>query len=286
MMMKRERLKELIETDQLLQAPGVYDGLTARIAANQGFDAVYMTGFGTAAAFGLPDIGLLTMSEMVANAARIAEAVDIPLIADADTGYGNPINVVRTVQEYEKAGIAAIHIEDQTWPKRCGHTSGKSIIETEDMVGKIKAAVDTRKDPNFLIIARTDAIATDGFDKAIERSHRYAEAGADMLFVEAPTDKEQTGKIPELLSPIPTLLNLAPLTPSFTREEIQEMGYSLAIYPGVCLAPMVAACTSELKDLNETGEPSHVENLLQIFGELVRLLGVEDYRALEEKYKA
>ena len=283
--MKRERLKELIEAKQLLQAPGVYDGLTAKIVEAQGFAAVYMTGFGTAAAFGLPDIGLLTMTEMVSNAARIAEAVDIPLVADADTGYGNPINVVRTVREYENAGIAAIHIEDQTWPKRCGHMSGKSIIETDDMVGKIKAAVDTRKDLNFLIIARTDAIATDGFEQALERSHKYAEAGADILFVEAPVDKEQAGKIPKLLSPVPTLLNLAPLTPNFSKEEIQEMGYAVAIYPGVCLAAVVAACSNEVRKLDEIGKLGKVENALQSFGELINFLGVDHYRALEEKYR-
>ncbi len=185
--MKGRMIKELMARGELVQAPGVYDALSAKIVEARGFNAVYMTGYGTSAGqLGLPDLGFITMTEMVLNAGRIADAVEIPLIADADTGYGNPINVIRTVREYEKAGVAAIHIEDQTWPKRCGHMAGKSVIEVKEMVGKIKAAVDARRNEDFLIIARTDAIATDGFDQAIERGHLFAEAGADVLFIEAP----------------------------------------------------------------------------------------------------
>ena len=170
----------MIERGEFVQAPGVYDALGARIVESYTFNAVYMTGYGTSAShFAYPDVGLLTMTEMVENATRIAAAVKIPLIADADTGYGNPINVVRTVKEYEKAGVAAIHIEDQVWPKKCGHMEGKRVIDAAEMVGKIKAAVDARQDEKFLIIARTDVLAIEGFDQAVERGHRFAEAGAD-----------------------------------------------------------------------------------------------------------
>jgi 2,3-dimethylmalate lyase len=276
----------MIKAKELILAPGVFDALTAKIAEAQGFDAVYMTGYGTSASmFGFPDIGLLTMTEMVGNAGRIADAVNIPLIADADTGYGNPINVVRTVREYEKAGAAAIHIEDQTWPKRCGHMAGKSVIPAIEMVGKIKAAVDTRKDEKFLIIARTDAIATDGFDQAIERGHMYAEAGADILFVEAPVDKEQLEKIPKLLAPSPILLNLAPRTPNLSRDEIKKIGFAIAIYPGVCLAAVIQACTDELKKVKETGKQREFGDVIQSFLELNNFLGADYYNALEQKYK-
>lgn len=194
-MNRAQQLKNHLQGKQFIMAPGAFDALTARIIEDSGFPAVYMTGYGVnAALFGFPDRGLLTMNEMVQSASRISDAIDIPLIADAHTGYGNPLNVKRTVKEYEKAGIAAIHIEDQTWPKRCGHMEGKSVISSEEMSAKIKAAVDTRE--NMLIIARTDAIATDGFDAALERAERYAEAGADILFVEAPTSIEQMQEIP------------------------------------------------------------------------------------------
>lgn len=284
--MKRGKLKAMVESGEFVQAPGVYDALTAKIVEMQGFDAVYMTGYGTAAGvFGLPDIGLITLTEMVNNAARIADAVNIPLIADADTGYGNPINVIRTVHEYEKAGIAAMHIEDQAWPKRCGHMTGKTVIDAAEMVGKIKAAVDARTDRNFLIIARTDAIATHGFEQAIERGHLYAEAGADILFIEAPVNMEQLEQIPRLLSPCPTLLNLSPRTPNVSRDEIKSMGYAVAIYPGVCLAAVIAGCMEELKRLKETGKPRELADVIQSFLYLNTFLGADDYNKLEQKYK-
>lgn len=279
-------MKAMLANEELVQAPGVYDALMAKIVQAQGFNAVYMTGYGTSAGmFGFPDMGLVTMTEMVNNAARIADAVEIPLIADADTGYGNPINMVRTVREYEKAGAAAIHIEDQTWPKRCGHMAGKSVIDAAEMVGKIKAAVDARKDPDFLIIARTDAIATHGFDHAIERGRMYAEAGADILFIEAPVEKEQVEKIPRLLTGRPHLLNLSPRTPNFSYEDIVRMGYAVAIYPGVCLAAAITACIEELKRLRETGKQREFTDWLKSFIELNDFLGVPYYQDLEQKYK-
>jgi len=285
--MKDERLCSMIKSRELILAPGVYDALTAKIVEAQGFDAVYMTGYGTSAAmFGLPDIGLLTMTEMVDNAARIADAVDIPIIADADTGYGNPINVVRTVREYEKAGVAAIQIEDQTWPKRCGHMAGKSVIDAGEMVGKIRAAVDARKNSKLLIIARTDAIATHGFNHAIERGQMYSEAGADILFIEAPVSGEQLEKIPGLLSPSPVLLNLAPRTPNLSLDQIRSMGFAIAIYPGVCLAAVIAGCTEEVKRIKETGKQREFADWLQAFLDLNNFLGADYYNDLEQKYKA
>ncbi|MFA5078955.1 MAG: isocitrate lyase/PEP mutase family protein [Dehalococcoidia bacterium] len=285
--MRDERLFSMVQSKELILAPGVYDALTARIVEAQGFDAVYMTGYGTSAVmFGLPDIGLLTMTEMADNAARIADAVAIPVIADADTGYGNPINVVRTVRQYEKAGVAAIQLEDQTWPKRCGHMAGKSVIDSAEMEGKIRAAVDARKDRKLLIIARTDAIATHGFDQAIERGHKYAEAGADVLFIEAPVNMEQLEKIPRLLSPSPVLLNLAPRTPNLSVDQIRSMGFAIAIYPGVCLAAVIAGCTEEVKRIKETGKQREFADWLQAFLDLNTFLGADYYNGLEQKYKS
>jgi 2,3-dimethylmalate lyase len=288
MMNKNKTLREMINTKELVQAPGVYDALSAKIVQAQGFNAAYMTGYGTCAGmFALPDLGLLTMTEMVDNARRIADAVvDIPLIADADTGYGNPINVVRTVREFEKAGVAAIHIEDQTWPKRCGHMSGKSVIDAGEMVDKIKAAVDARKDPDFLIIARTDALGVYGFDPAIERANLYAEAGADILFIEAPVNKSQVEDIPRHFDSVPLLLNLAPLTPNFSKDEISSMGYAVVIYPGVCLAGAITGCTNELKQIKETGKQREFSEWVQSFQALNAFLGVPYFKELEAKYKS
>src|SRR3954447_396530 len=187
----RRRLRELLAAPGPLVAPGAYDALSARLVEQAGVDVVYMTGFGTTAALaGRPDVGLLTGAGMIDNARRIAAAVDVPVIADADTGYGNAINVVRTVQAYEQAGVAGIHIEDQVMPKKCGHMSDKAVIPADEMVGKIRAAVAARRDPDFLLIARTDAAAVEGLSAAIERARAYADAGADVLFVDAPTSED------------------------------------------------------------------------------------------------
>jgi len=277
----------MIEAPGLLMAPGAYDAMTAKMIEAAGFKAVYMTGYGTSAGrFGLPDLGLLTLTEMADNAARIADAVGIPLIADADTGYGNPLNVVRTVQTFEKAGAAAIHIEDQVWPKRCGHMKGKRVIEASDMVDKIKAAVEARRDPDFMIIARTDAIATHGLEAALERAARYAEAGADVLFVEAPLDRDQMADIPKRLPQRPHLVNMAPLTPNLTASELEAMGFRLAIYPGICLAAAVSACQAELARLLETGRQRNIEDWIGSFADLNRFLGADEFSALEEKYRS
>jgi 2-methylisocitrate lyase-like PEP mutase family enzyme len=283
--MVRRKLKEMIGRGEFVQAPGVYDALGARIVEDYEFNAVYMTGYGTAAShFAYPDVGLLTMTEMVENARRIASAVQIPLIADADTGYGNPVNVVRTVKEYEKAGVAAIHIEDQVWPKKCGHMEGKRVINATEMVGKIKAAVDARQNENFLIIARTDVLAIGGFDQAVERGQRFAEAGADILFIEAPVDREQVAKIPKVLTSKPLLLNLAPKTPNLSIQEMMDMGYTIALYPGVCLAGTLAGCIAEIKRLKDTGKQTDFKDMAKTFLEINKFLGASYYSDLEKRY--
>ena len=191
------RLRELLARPQALMAPGAADALTARLVARQGFEAIYMSGAGTTAVrLGMPDIGLLTMGEMADNAQRIAEASGLPLVADADTGYGGVMNVRRTVRAYERAGVAGIHIEDQQWPKRCGHLAGKSVTPVGDMVSKVKAATDARHDDDFVIIARTDALAVEGFEAAMARCQAYAQAGADMIFMEAPSLREHLEAVP------------------------------------------------------------------------------------------
>src|SRR5438270_5967929 len=205
------RLRELLAGPDLLVAPGAYDGLSARLIAQAGFSAVYMTGFGTAASvLGQPDVGLLTMSEMVSRAAALAAVVgDRPLIADADTGYGNPISVRRTVREFERAGVAGLHIEDQVWPKKCGHMEGKQVIPTDEMVQKIRAAVDARQDPDLVIIARTDAIAVNGLEDALMRGQAYRDAGADVLFIEAPRSITELQTIKQTFPHVPLLYNWA-----------------------------------------------------------------------------
>src|SRR5579875_3465951 len=199
------RLRSLLAGSDLIIAPGAYDGLSARLIAHSGFPAVYMTGFGTSASvLGMPDVGLLTMSEMVSRAAALAAVTgEVPLIADADTGYGNPLNVRRTVREYERAGVAGLHLEDQVWPKKCGHMEGKQVIPMEEMVQKVRAAVEAREDPDFVIIARTDAAAVLGFEEALRRGRAYREAGADVIFIEAPRTLEELRAIVQAFPDVP-----------------------------------------------------------------------------------
>src|ERR671929_771461 len=222
-----QRLRELLAGSDMVLAPGVFDGLGARLVEEAGFPAVYMTGFGTAAALlGRPDVGLLTMSEMVENAARVAAACDLPLIADADTGYGNSLNVIRTVQEYERAGVAAIHIEDQVAPKKCGHMEGKQVIPPAEMEAKIRAAVAARRSDDFVIIARTDARAVEGMARAIDRARRYRDAGADVLFVEAAVSEGEIAAVAERLADVPLLFNWAEggKTPPIDHAQLSALG--------------------------------------------------------------
>jgi len=244
------RFRAFLMGRHLVRAPGAYDGITARLVAQAGFQAVYMTGAGVSAARGFPDYGLLTMGEMADAAGVIVRAAGIPLIADADTGYGNELNVTRTVQEYEGRGVAALHIEDQLSPKRCGHLAGKELVDVDEFVAKIRAAVAARRDPDFVVIARTDAIAVLGFDAAIARANAALSAGADMAFVEAPRSAEEMAAIPGRVSG-PCLINLVPggRTPMAAPEELARLGFRVAIYPGACLAPVVRTVDAELAAL-------------------------------------
>jgi 2-methylisocitrate lyase-like PEP mutase family enzyme len=243
-------LRTLFDAEGLVVAPGAYDGLTARLVAARGFPAVYMTGAGTSAAAGYPDYGLLTMTEMAANAAAVTRSAGIPVIADADTGYGNELNVVRTVQAYAAAGVAALHIEDQTFPKRCGHLAGKEVVATEEWLRKIEAAVRHRPTDELLVIARTDARAVTGFDDAVARARRALEAGADLIFLEAPETIDEVRAIPELVGG-PCLFNVVPggRSPTVAFTDLQAWGYRVAICPGALLGPILLAADRALDDL-------------------------------------
>jgi len=244
--------RELLRRDAMIVAPGAYDALSALIIQQAGFGAVYMTGSGTAAGLGYPDIGLVTMTEMVENAARIARAVRIPLIADADTGYGNELNVTRTVREYESRNVAGIHIEDQVTPKRCGHLDGKEIVPRTEFVTKIRAAVRARRSAAFVVIARTDARAVSGFDEAIARANEALAAGADMAFVEAAQSLEEVAQIPRRVNG-PCLLNMVSggKTPAVGLDEAEAMGYRMAILPGILFRNAIATFDRVLADLKQ-----------------------------------
>ncbi|CCG04271.1 isocitrate lyase/PEP mutase family protein [Blastococcus saxobsidens] len=284
----RARLRELVEGPEPLLAPGAYDALSARLIEQAGFDAVYMTGFGTTASLiGRPDVGLLTGTEMVDNARRIVAAVDVPVIADADTGYGNAINVVRTVQLYEQAGVAGIQLEDQVMPKKCGHMSGKLLIGADEMVGKIRAAVEARRDPDLLIIARTDAVAVTGTDDAIARARAFADAGADVLFVEAPTSDADIERVAaELRDVAPLVFNWAEggKTPPMPLERISELGFSLVIYPIGTLLAATAGIRTLLAALKRDGVPTAALDAVPTFEEFTDLIGLPEVQALEQRF--
>ena len=248
------RLRELLGSGRLVVAPGAVDGITARAIERAGFCAVYMTGAGTAATLGFPDYGLTTMTEMVANATRIVNSVSIPLVSDADTGYGNELNVYRTVQEFERAGVAAIHIEDQVFPKRCGHLNDKEVTSREDYVAKIRAAAAARRSKDFTIIARTDARAVLGFDEAIARANLALANGADVAFVEAPQTLEEVAAVPRRVKG-PCLLNVvrAGKTPEIPLAEAERLGYAMAILPGVLLLGIIEACDAILAEVRRLG---------------------------------
>src|ERR1700734_278809 len=251
-MTQASKLRAALSAPGMVTAPGAYDGLTAMLVAQAGFAAVYMTGAGTSVSHGYPDFGLLTATEMVANAARMVRAVDVPVIADADTGYGNELNVVRTVQDYERAGVAGIHIEDQVSPKRCGHLDDKEIVPREDWLAKIRAAAASRRDPDFLIIARTDSRAVAGFEEAIARANAALQAGADMAFVEAAQTIDEVAAIPRRVAG-PCLLNVVRKgkTPEIDLIEAERMGYKLAIVPGLLFKAAIGACDAALAALRE-----------------------------------
>jgi 2-methylisocitrate lyase-like PEP mutase family enzyme len=283
----RPTLPDLLATGEMVLAPGCYDALGARLVEEAGFDAAYMTGFGTAAArLGQPDVGLLTLTEMADNARRIAQAVEIGVIADADTGYGNPINVIRTVQEYEAAGVAAVHIEDQVMPKKCGHMEGKQLIGADEMVAKVEAAVAARRSPGFLIIARTDARAPEGLDAAIQRARSYREAGADVLFIEAPQSLQEIETIASSFQDVPLLFNYAEggKTPPVSHEQLRRLGFSVVIFPISTLLTATAAIRAALARIKADGTPIELLGEMLPFNDFLDFIGLPEIRELEERF--
>ena len=281
-------LRELIAAKQMILAPGAYDALTARIFEQAGFPAVYMTGFGsTASLIARPDVGLLSMAEMVDNARRITQAIQIPLIADADTGYGNPLNVIRTVREYERAGVSAIHIEDQITPKKCGHMENKQVVPAAEMVEKVRAAVEARSSPNFLIIARTDARAVEGLDSALRRARMYREAGAD-LFVEAPQSEQEVVIVARELVDAPLLFNFAAggKTPPVGIDRLRDLGYRIVIFPIAALLAATTAVQKVAAEIRAHGTPAALVPELISFAEFNRMIGLEEIQRLERRFAA
>jgi 2-methylisocitrate lyase-like PEP mutase family enzyme len=280
------KLRQLLARKDMLVAPGAYDGITARLVEQAGFSAVYMTGAGTSMAHGFPDFGLLGMSEMVDNAAVMARTVEIPLISDADTGYGNELNVVRTVREYEQAGVAGIHIEDQGFPKKCGHLDDKEIVPREDWLAKIRAAASSRCNSDFMVIARTDARAVAGFDEAVARGNDALAAGADMVFLEAPQTLEEVAAVPRLVKG-PCLLNYVQggKTPELDLGDAERMGYKLAIVPGLLIKNVVGICEKMLSELAATRRhPAPVRAMT--VRETFQLWGADEWDALRSRFRA
>ena len=273
----RAKFRQLLARPDAVVAPFVFDCLQARLAEQAGFDAVYMTGFGTAAARGYPDLGLLTMSEMAANARAIANAVSVPVIADADTGYGNPLNVQRTVREYEAAGVAALHIEDQVWPKRCGFLAGKEVIPIETMAAKVRAACDARRDANLAIIARTDALAVNGWDDVVRRARTYRDAGADLIFADGIRTVEDLRKYADLLGDLPLLYNgdLLPL------DQLAKFPFRVVIHIGTMLA-VFERVRDAMQTLRRSGE---LRTGHGTFDEFIRVMGVPECLETDRNYR-
>ena len=284
-MTPRQELRRLIDQRGYTMVPGAYDTLTARLVEAAGFAAVYLTGGGYSRASGYPDLGLLSLTENAMFIGRTVEAVGIPVIADADTGYGNAINVIRTVREYEKTGVAGFHIEDQVSPKKCGHYEGKEVISRAEMIGKIKAAVDTRRDPDLVIIARSDARAIEGLAAAVDRVNAYLEAGADVGFVEAPQTVEELRIVGREVRG-PALVNVfeGGKTPMLGAKELEDMGFRLGIYPSQTHRAAIRAAQHVLAAMKRDGDTRAIETELATFQEREDAVGTADWRALEDKY--
>jgi 2-methylisocitrate lyase-like PEP mutase family enzyme len=280
----RQALRDLLHRKELIVAPGVFDGISAHLARRTGQAAAYLTGAGVAASgFGLPDIGLVTQTEMVERARMIAGALgDVPLIADADTGYGAPINVVRTVKQYDSAGVAAIQLEDQVFPKRCGHLAGKEVVDAADFERTLAVALDARSDDDLLVVARTDARAPLGLDEAIERANRYAAAGADIIFVEAPQSADEIERIArEVQAPLLINLVVGGLTPLQSASRLQELGYAIAIHPGDALARAALGMLAAMCELNGSNPAEHLPTKPEDFFNVV---GLAEWAEIDRRY--
>jgi carboxyvinyl-carboxyphosphonate phosphorylmutase len=281
------RLRELMSGPAPVPAPGAYDALSARLVEAAGFPAVYMTGFGVSASLlGRPDVGLATMTEMVDAARRIVSAVGVPVIADADTGYGNALNVIRTVREYERAGVAGIHLEDQVAPKRCGHLAGKQVIAAETMVDRLRAAVEARTDPDFVLIARTDARAVEGVAAAIERGRRYRDAGADVLFIEALHSEQEIETVADALRGVPLLFNWAEggRTPPADLDWLRELGFSVVIFPLTALLAATRGIQGALAAVAADGSPTNALDGLPGLAGFTRLVGMDEVEEIREQF--
>ena len=285
-MNKTTLLKSYIHAPEILVIPGVPDPLCARIAQQMGFRAVFVSGYASSAAtLGAPDIGLMTMTEMVDCAWRIVDAVDLPVFADGDTGHGNVNNVIRTMRQFEKAGVAALFFEDQVSPKRCGHMAGKQVVPPEEMIAKIHAAVDTRLDRDLIIMARTDALAIHGIDDAIARMHRYLEAGADMAFIEAPSSVEEMRRITAEIQ-APSMANMVPggRTPVLSARELERLGFACVAHPTALTYAIAKTATGLLEHLYRTGTTAGLEDRMMSFAEFNEVVGLPAVRAREERY--
>ena len=281
-----QKIRELFATKKTIIAPGAHDMLTAKIIGKLGFDAVYMTGYGQSAShLGKPDVGLMTMSEMVARAANMVECSGVPVVADADTGFGNAVNVMRTVREYEKAGVAVIQLEDQVMPKKCGHMIGREVVSMEEMVGKIKAACDARQG-DMMIMARTDARTVHGIDVALERAHAYKEAGADIIFVESPESEAEMRRINEELPGVLTLANMVEggRTPMFTYDKLSDFGYNLVIYPTASVYVTTKAMVDLWEGLKADTTTETMMDRMIDFPKFNEIIGLPEIRAIEANY--
>jgi 2-methylisocitrate lyase-like PEP mutase family enzyme len=276
----------MLKQDGMIVAPGAYDCITARTIAQAGYSAVYMTGAGTAATLGYPDYGIITMSEMADNAGRIAAAVDVPVIADADTGYGNELNATRTVREYERRGVAGLHIEDQGFPKKCGHLDNKVIVPLDEYLAKVRAAVAARTDPDFLIIARTDSRAVLGLEEAVRRANAALAAGADMAFVEAPQTMEEVAAVPKLVKG-PCLYNNVwrGKSPEVAFDDAQRMGYRVTIVPGLLFKAVLGVCDAMLKQMKEQGRHPTLDTSMTV-RDAFRRVGADEWDAVSERFGA
>ena len=284
-MSTRKKLKELVAAKRGVIVPGAFNALSARVIADLGFEAIYVTGAGvTNMWFGMPDQGFMGLAEIAEHTARIRDAVEVPLLVDADTGFGNALNVYHTVRTLERAGADCIQLEDQVAPKRCGHFAGKDVISTEEAVSKIKAAADARRDPDFLIMARTDAAAVHGFEAAVERAQQFAEAGADILFVEAVTSEAEIRALPQRLA-TPQLMNMVigGKTPIFNADELGQLGFGIVLYANAALQGAVMGMQKALTVLRDEKQVLESSGLVTPFAERQRLVGKPEWDALEKR---
>lgn len=280
-----KQLRSLLARPKLLIAPGCYDALSAKLVQEAGFEAAYMTGFGTSASvLGMPDAGLISFTEMATHAGNLAEAINIPLIADGDTGYGNAVNVYRTVKAYARAGVAGLHLEDQVFPKKCGHVQGKKVVPTEEMVGKIRAAADARAEKDIVVIARTDARVIEGVDATLRRCKAYLEAGADMIFFEAPESEQEIEQVAKEID-APLLINMAigGKTPFVPISRLEKMGFNLAIYPVVTMKSAIVAIRETLNQIKNNPDQRPGGDKMD-FEDIKTLVGFPEYYEMEAKY--